>query len=69
MHLPTLFGTLALGGHIRVGLEDNVYFGKGVKATNPMLVERAAKAVELFDKQLATPAEAREILGLPQLRR
>lgn len=66
-HLPIMYAALALGGHIRVGLEDNVYMSKGVKATNVKLVERAVKAVEVFGKKPATPAEAREILGIPQL--
>lgn len=65
-HLPILFASLALNGHIRVGLEDNVYFSRGVKATNSQLVERAAQAVKLFGKRVATPAIARKILGLPQ---
>ncbi|MCR4671828.1 MAG: 3-keto-5-aminohexanoate cleavage protein [Lachnospiraceae bacterium] len=68
-HLPILFAALALDGHIRVGLEDNVYYSKGVLATNQMLVERAVKAVELFGKKVATPSEAREMLGIPQLNR
>lgn len=68
-HLPILFAALALGGNIRVGLEDNVFYSKGVPATNVMLVERAVKAVEVFGKQPATPAEAREILGIPPLKR
>lgn len=67
-HLSILYATLALGGHVRVGLEDNVYFSKGVKATNPQLVERAAQAIRLFGKQVATPAKAREILGIPPLK-
>lgn len=66
-HLPILYATLALGGHIRVGLEDNVMFSKGVKATNVQLVERAVQAVRTFGKEPATPAEAREILGLKPL--
>lgn len=66
-HLPMLFAALALGGHVRVGLEDNVYFSKGVKATNVALVERAAQAVRLFGKRVATPAVARAILGIPPL--
>lgn len=65
-HLPIMFASLALNGHIRVGLEDNVYFSRGVKATNSQLVERAAQAVKLFGKRVATPAVARKILGLPQ---
>ena len=68
-HLPIMYAALALGGNIRVGLEDNVYYSKGVPATNVMLVERAVKAVEIFGKQPATPAEAREILGIPPLKR
>lgn len=68
-HLPIMYAALALGGNIRVGLEDNVYFSKGVPATNVGLVERAVKAVETFGKQVATPAEAREILGIPPLAR
>ena len=68
-HLPIMYAALALGGNIRVGLEDNVYFSKGVPATNVMLVERAVKAVNLFGKSPATPDEAREILGIPPLKR
>lgn len=66
-HLPILYATLALGGHVRVGLEDNVYFSKGVPATNPQLVRRAADAIRLQGKQVASPAVARELLGLPPL--
>lgn len=66
-HMPIMYATLAMGGHIRVGLEDNVYFSKGVKASNVMLVERAASVIRTFGNEVATPAEAREIMGLPQL--
>ncbi len=68
-HLPIMYATLALGGHIRVGLEDNVYLSKGVKATNVQLVERAVDVIQTFGNEVATPAEAREILGLKQLER
>lgn len=64
-HLPIMFAALALGGNIRVGLEDNVWYKKGVHASNVSLVERAVRAVEVFGKKPATPAEAREILGIP----
>ena len=72
-HLPILFAALALGGHIRVGMEDNVVYGfdehgKKIMATNQMLVQRAVRAVEAFGNRPATPSEAREILGIPQLR-
>jgi len=71
-HLPILYAALALGGHLRVGLEDNVVYGKAedgskIMATNVMLVERAVKAVELFGKKPATSAQAREILGIKPL--
>lgn len=66
-HLPILFASLALGGHLRVGLEDNVWFCKGEKATNLSLVTRAAQAVTVFGKRVATPAIARKILGIPAL--
>ena len=71
-HMPILYAALALGGHIRVGLEDNVIYGKDengqkIMATNQMLVQRAVGAVETFGNRPATPAEAREILGIPQL--
>jgi uncharacterized protein (DUF849 family) len=71
-HLPIMYAALALGGHIRVGLEDNVVFGydgdgKKIMATNMMLVQRAVDAVRTFGKQPATPAEAREILGIKPL--
>lgn len=66
-HLPIMYATLAMGGHIRVGLEDNVYYSRGVKATNEMLVQRAARVIREFGKEVASPAEAREILGLKPL--
>jgi uncharacterized protein (DUF849 family) len=66
-HLPILYAALALGGNVRVGLEDNVYFSKGVKASNVQLVERAVQAISLFNKEPATPAEAREIMSIKNL--
>lgn len=69
-HMPIMFAALANGGHIRVGLEDNVIYGidengEKILATNQMLVERAVRAVEAYGNKVATSAEAREILGLP----
>lgn len=69
---PVLYTAIALGGHVRVGLEDNVVYGfdedgKKIIATNEMLVKRAVDAVKTFGKQPATAAEAREILGLKPL--
>ncbi|MDP6582669.1 MAG: 3-keto-5-aminohexanoate cleavage protein [Vicinamibacterales bacterium] len=54
-----------LGGHCRVGLEDNLYLEKGVLApSNAALVEKAVRILQLTGATVATPAEAREILGL-----
>ncbi|WP_020494842.1 3-keto-5-aminohexanoate cleavage protein [Sciscionella marina] len=56
--------SVLLGGHVRVGLEDNLYLSKGVKASNGQLVERAVEIVEDLGATVATAAEAREQLGL-----
>jgi 3-keto-5-aminohexanoate cleavage enzyme len=54
-----------MGGHVRVGMEDNVYFSKGVLAeSNAQLVKRAAKAGEVFGREIATVEDTRRILGL-----
>ena len=53
-----------LGGHVRVGLEDNLYLEKGVFATNGTLVEKAVKLIEMLGTKVATPDEGRAILGL-----
>jgi uncharacterized protein (DUF849 family) len=66
--MEIMYATIALGGHVRVGLEDNVYLSRGVKGTNVQFVERAKQAIELFGREVATPSEAREILGIPQLK-
>lgn len=64
-HLPILFATLALGGHVRVGMEDNVYYAKGRLAkSNAEFVARAARLICEANKTVATPDEARQILGL-----
>ncbi|MBF9035455.1 3-keto-5-aminohexanoate cleavage protein [Rhodobacterales bacterium HKCCE2091] len=52
------------GGHVRVGLEDNLWLDKGVLATNAQLVERAVGIVERMGAHVMTPAEVRERLGL-----
>lgn len=63
---PLLAQAFLLGGHVRVGLEDNVYIRKGVLARdNAELVEKAGTIVENLGGSLATPAEARKILALP----
>lgn len=54
-----------MGGHVRVGLEDNIYIKRGVLArSNAELVEKAVALAEVFHREIATPDEARRILGL-----
>lgn len=56
---------ILMGGHVRVGLEDNVYLRKGVLAeSNAALVERVARIAKEFDREIADPSDARRILGL-----
>ncbi|WP_407114591.1 3-keto-5-aminohexanoate cleavage protein [Bradyrhizobium sp. LMG 9283] len=62
--MPTVAQIVNLGGHIRVGLEDNIYLRRGVLASNADLVENAVGIIERMGASVATPAEAREMLGL-----
>ncbi|MGJ9412163.1 3-keto-5-aminohexanoate cleavage protein [Aeromicrobium sp. CF4.19] len=62
--MPWVAQAILLGGHVRVGLEDNLFLSRGVKATNEQLVERAVDLVGNLGSRVATPDDAREILGL-----
>jgi 3-keto-5-aminohexanoate cleavage enzyme len=64
--LPMNTLAIAMGGHCRVGLEDNIYHGfdRTELATNLGLVDRVAQLAEIFGRRLASPARARELLGL-----
>jgi uncharacterized protein (DUF849 family) len=64
MQMPMVAQAVLLGGHVRVGLEDNLYLDKGVFASNGSLVERAAEIIRLMGARVVTPAEARAKLGL-----
>ena len=55
---------MLLGGHVRVGLEDNLYLDKGVHASNAELVERAVDIVKSLGGVVQTPDQARATLGL-----
>jgi uncharacterized protein (DUF849 family) len=57
--------SVLLGGHCRVGLEDNLYLERGVFASNGQLVERAVQIIRNLGEDVATPDEAREIIGIP----
>jgi uncharacterized protein (DUF849 family) len=61
---PAVAQAVLLGGHARVGLEDNLWLAKGVHASNGKLVEKAVKIIELLGTRVATPDEGREILKL-----
>jgi 3-keto-5-aminohexanoate cleavage enzyme len=63
--LPMAMVALAMGGHVRVGLEDNIYYSKGVLAkSNAQLVERVVRIAKEFGRDVATPQESRKILSL-----
>jgi uncharacterized protein (DUF849 family) len=64
--LPWVAQSVLLGGHVRVGLEDNLYLERGVKATNGQLVERAVNIVENLGAKVASPDAARRMLGLKE---
>ncbi|MGY1437330.1 BKACE family enzyme [Streptomyces reniochalinae] len=64
MQMPWVAQSILLGGNVRVGLEDNLYLSRGVKATNAQLVERAVQITESLGARVASPDEAREQLRL-----
>ncbi len=62
--MPMVAQSVLLGGHARVGLEDNLYLERGVFATNGQLVERAVRIIRDVGCEVATPDEARDMLQL-----
>jgi 3-keto-5-aminohexanoate cleavage enzyme len=63
--LPLAVMAIVMGGHVRVGFEDNIFYSKGVLAeSNAQLVERIARISRDVGREVATPEEARKILGL-----
>jgi uncharacterized protein (DUF849 family) len=64
--LPATTQAILLGGHVRVGLEDNNYYAKGQLATNEQLVARTVRIIHELGLEHASAAEARDILGLPR---
>ncbi|MBA4494022.1 3-keto-5-aminohexanoate cleavage protein [Paenactinomyces guangxiensis] len=62
--LPMAVLGIVLGGHVRVGLEDNIYYRKGELATNAQLVERVARIAGELNREIATPDETRRMLCL-----
>lgn len=65
VHFLSVALSVAMGGHVRVGMEDNVYIERGVLArSNAQIVEKAVGILHAVGKEIASPAEARQILGL-----
>lgn len=63
--MEIIYAAIAMGGNIRVGMEDNVLYKKGELAhSNMQFVARARRIIEEFTCEVATPAQAREMLGL-----
>lgn len=64
MQMPMVAQSMLQGGHVRVGLEDNLYIEKGKLATNEQLVDKAVEIIQSFGADVMTPKEARKELGL-----
>lgn len=63
--VPIMLTAIAMGGHLRVGMEDNIYFSKGNLAdSNAQFVRQAAGLIRGANREVATPEEARNILGV-----
>ena len=62
--LPMAMAAIAMGGHVRVGLEDNLFYTRGRLARNEELVARVARLAAEAGRAIATPDQARKILGL-----
>ncbi|NYZ74140.1 3-keto-5-aminohexanoate cleavage protein [Candidatus Micrarchaeota archaeon] len=64
--LPVNMAAILMGGHVRVGLEDNLFYDneKTVPATNEMLVQRVVRVANELGRPIAKPEEAREVLGV-----
>jgi uncharacterized protein (DUF849 family) len=68
--LPATTQSILLGGHVRVGFEDNVYYKKGQLAdNNAQLVARTVRIARELGCEIASPAEARDMLGIAQLKK
>jgi 3-keto-5-aminohexanoate cleavage enzyme len=64
--LPMAIIGMMMGGHVRVGLEDNIYYSKGLLTkNNAQLVERIVRVAKEFGREVANPSDARKILNLP----
>ncbi|MCG8635828.1 MAG: 3-keto-5-aminohexanoate cleavage protein [Desulfobacterales bacterium] len=64
--IPLATAAILMGGHVRVGLEDNLHLPDGSQASNVTLVETVVRIARELGREIATPDEARDILGLPK---
>lgn len=64
MQMPMVAQAVLLGGHVRVGLEDNLYLERGVFASNGALVKKAVRIIRDLGARVCSPAEARHKLGI-----
>ena len=62
--IPLAAAAIAMGGHVRVGLEDNLYLPDGSPASNPKLVEKVVSMAKEIGREIADPDEARALLSL-----
>lgn len=62
--IPLAAAAIVMGGHVRVGLEDNLYLPDGTPASNPLLVEKIVRIAAEVGREIASPDEARSLLGL-----
>jgi len=62
--IPLSTAAIAMGGHVRVGLEDNLVMPDGSPASNPLLAERIVRIAREVGREIATPDEARSLLSL-----
>ena len=62
--IPLSTAAIVMGGHVRVGLEDNLSMPDGSQASNPLLVEKIVRIAREVGREIATPDEARSILSL-----
>jgi 3-keto-5-aminohexanoate cleavage enzyme len=67
--LPMAVTAITMGGHVRVGLEDNIYYERGRLATNEELVARVVRIARELGRPIATPAQARQMLGFQGIMR
>ena len=62
--IPLAAAAIAMGGHVRVGLEDNLYMPDGSPASNPRLVEKVVAIAKEIGREIVSPEETREFLSL-----